>query len=145
MNDENPRKRGGMVLKGEKVVMMMGGGGGVCGDDGGKGGLLDGCDQHLESALGFLLMLMTARWGFEATVVATPFKSSLDLMRIADEAQFKYDACTRVLGREIEGLPLYGVGHSLGALIHLIIGSRYATNRTGKARGMDNMLVIYGT
>lgn len=37
----------------------------------------------------------------------------------------------RTLGPYVEDLPVYGVGHSLGALIHLLISSRYAVQRAG--------------
>ena len=33
------------------------------------------------------------------------------------------------MGGEVAALPQYGVGHSLGAVIHLILGSRYAVQR----------------
>ena len=29
----------------------------------------------------------------------------------------------------MQGLPIFGVGHSMGALMHMIIGSRYALQR----------------
>ncbi|KAL5697968.1 hypothetical protein ACHQM5_029061 [Ranunculus cassubicifolius] len=63
-------------------------------------------------------------------VIATPFASGLDHFRIADEAQFKFDRCVRSLP-EVVDLPCFGIGHSLGSVIHLLIGSRYAVQRSG--------------
>lgn len=70
-------------------------------------------------------------------IVATPYASGFDHLRIADEAQFKFDRCMRALMDDskyrplVENLPVYGVGHSLGALTHLLIGARYAVQRKG--------------
>lgn len=52
-------------------------------------------------------------------------------MRIADEAQYKFDNCLRVIREEADDLPIFGIGHSMGALIHLIINARYAVVRSG--------------
>ncbi|CAD7703235.1 unnamed protein product [Ostreobium quekettii] len=64
-------------------------------------------------------------------VVATPYRTSFDHLRAADEAQFKFDSAMNAIGRYAEDVPVYGVGHSLGALIHLLISSRYAVERAG--------------
>lgn len=64
-------------------------------------------------------------------VIATPYASGFDHFLIADEVQFKYDRCLRALQEAVEELPIFGVGHSLGSVIHLLIGSRYAVNRHG--------------
>lgn len=67
-------------------------------------------------------------------VVATPFASGFDHLRIADEAQFKFDRCLKAMGTsdpEVASLPVFGVGHSMGALAHLLIGSRYGVQRAG--------------
>jgi predicted alpha/beta hydrolase len=61
-----------------------------------------------------------------AQVITTPFSSSFDYLRIADEAQYKFDRAVRALGHEAVSLPVYGVGHSLGAVVHLLICTRYA-------------------
>ncbi|CAA6668062.1 unnamed protein product [Spirodela intermedia] len=58
-------------------------------------------------------------------------ENGFDHLQIADEAQFKFDRCIRSLKDTVNGLPTFGVGHSLGALIHLLIGSRYAVQRDG--------------
>lgn len=75
-------------------------------------------------------------------VIATPYSTSFDRTRIADEVQFKFDRCSRALGAGAGGiapavsaslpeLPVFGVGHSLGCLVHLLICSRYAVQRAG--------------
>nr|CAD1827433.1 unnamed protein product [Ananas comosus var. bracteatus] len=66
-----------------------------------------------------------------ALVIATPFASGFDHFLIADEVQFKFDRCLRFLQEIVTGLPTFGVGHSLGSVIHLLIGSRYAIQRSG--------------
>ncbi|KAJ0969301.1 hypothetical protein J5N97_022178 [Dioscorea zingiberensis] len=66
-----------------------------------------------------------------ALVIATPFASGFDHFLIADEVQFKYDRCIRSLKDTVNDLPTFGVGHSLGSVIHLLIGSRYAIQRNG--------------
>eukprot|EP00898_Chlorokybus_atmophyticus_P006772 jgi/Chlat1/7096/Chrsp57S06783 len=67
-------------------------------------------------------------------VVATPFVLGFDHLRIADEVQFKYDRAMRELRLKepsLIDLPTFGVGHSLGSLIHLLVGARYAVQRSG--------------
>ncbi|XP_058102602.1 uncharacterized protein LOC131246460 isoform X2 [Magnolia sinica] len=64
-------------------------------------------------------------------VIATPFASGFDYFYIADEVQCKFDRCLRSLRDLVDGLPTFGVGHSLGSVIHLLIGSRYAVPRSG--------------
>ncbi|PKU78689.1 uncharacterized protein LOC110111840 [Dendrobium catenatum] len=72
-----------------------------------------------------------------ALVVATPFSSGFDHFFIADEVQFKYDRCFRTFNDIEKDLPIFGIGHSLGSVIHLLIGSRYAVQRNG------NILMAY--
>lgn len=65
-------------------------------------------------------------------IIATPFASGFDHFRIADEVQFKFDRCMRIIRDDsIENLPIFGVGHSMGALMQLLIGARYAVQRAG--------------
>ncbi|KAJ6792254.1 Uncharacterized protein M6B38_234230 [Iris pallida] len=66
-----------------------------------------------------------------ALVIATPFASGFDHFFIADEVQIKFDRCFRSLHNTVIDLPVFGVGHSLGSVIHLLIGSRYAVKRNG--------------
>lgn len=64
-------------------------------------------------------------------VIATPYASGFDYFYIADEVQLKADRCLRFLQETVQDLPTFGIGHSLGSVIHLLIGSRYAVPRTG--------------
>ncbi|CAN1262864.1 hypothetical protein LINPERPRIM_LOCUS11427 [Linum perenne] len=64
-------------------------------------------------------------------VIATPYASGFDYFQIADEVQFKYDRVIRFLQESVQDLPTFGIGHSLGSVIHLLVGSRYAVQRTG--------------
>lgn len=64
-------------------------------------------------------------------VIATPYASGFDHFFIADEVQFKFDRCLRLLQETVQDLPTFGIGHSLGSVIHLLIGSRYAVQRSG--------------
>ncbi|KAK4836355.1 hypothetical protein QYF36_021911 [Acer negundo] len=64
-------------------------------------------------------------------VVATPYASGFDYFYIADEVQLKVDRCLRFLDDTLQDLPTFGIGHSLRSVIHLLIGSRYAVQRSG--------------
>ncbi|KAM0962365.1 hypothetical protein ACFX13_021920 [Malus domestica] len=64
-------------------------------------------------------------------VIATPYASGFDHFFIADETQIKFDRCYRFLKETVQDLPTFGIGHSLGSVIHLLIGSRYAVQRNG--------------
>ncbi|CAN0903717.1 hypothetical protein LINGRAHAP2_LOCUS22709 [Linum grandiflorum] len=64
-------------------------------------------------------------------VIATPYASGFDYFQIADEVQFKFDRAFRFLQDPVQDLPTFGIGHSLGSVIHLLIGSRYAVQRSG--------------
>lgn len=57
----------------------------------------------------------------DVLVIATPYASGFDHFNIADEVQFKYDRCCRSLQEEVQDLPSFGIGHSLGSVIHLLI------------------------
>ena len=67
-------------------------------------------------------------------MIATPFSTNFNHLRIADEIHYKWDRCIHnpVIAAEIRDLPVYGVGHSMGSLQHLLISARYAsTSRAG--------------
>ncbi|XP_022935033.1 uncharacterized protein LOC111442022 [Cucurbita moschata] len=64
-------------------------------------------------------------------IIATPYASGFDYFSIADEVQFKFDRCHRAFLESVRDLPIFGIGHSLGSVIHLLIGSRYAVERSG--------------
>ena len=88
------------------------------------GGAFVGASPQLTYRL--FLEALSARGSF--LIIATPFAVGFDHLRIADEAQFRFDRCMRTLSSDeiSSGLPVYGIGHSMGALMHMIIGSRYA-------------------
>jgi len=80
-----------------------------------------------------------------AVVIATPYQLSFDQAATADRVQYDLERCMRALDDEAEGagagaagaragpapfpppssLPIFGVGHSLGSLLHLLVCSRY--------------------
>lgn len=64
-------------------------------------------------------------------VVATPFKTGLDHHASAEQVLFAFDAAKAELGDEVEGLPVFGVGHSLGALLTLLACARFLPERAG--------------
>ncbi|CAN1266274.1 hypothetical protein LINPERPRIM_LOCUS12488 [Linum perenne] len=56
-------------------------------------------------------------------VIATPYASGFDYFQIADEVQFKFDRAYRFLQDSVQDVPTFGIGHSLGSVIHLLIGN----------------------
>jgi hypothetical protein len=65
-------------------------------------------------------------------IVATPFVNTLDhsttAQRVMRVSNLALDAVSRDLG---EYLPIYGVGHSMGCKLHLLIGSLFPQERAG--------------
>ncbi|KAI5389676.1 hypothetical protein KIW84_075104 [Lathyrus oleraceus] len=94
---------------------------------------------------------LTYRWFLErlaekgVLVIATPYASGFDHFFIEDEVQFKFDWCYRTLQETVKELPIFGVGHSLGSLVHLLIGSRYAVQRSGNVLMAFNNKVRFGS
>ncbi|KAI7841224.1 hypothetical protein COHA_005188 [Chlorella ohadii] len=72
-----------------------------------------------------------------ALVVTVPYGTAFDHLRVADEVHFKFERCLKALGPQAIRLQRYGVGHSLGALLHALIGSRYPIASAG------NVLMSY--
>ena len=66
-----------------------------------------------------------------ALVIATPFATGFDHLRTADEIYFKLSRCLKTLGPAALQLPAYGLGHSLGSLMQVLICSRYIVPRAG--------------
>ncbi|MEC4817750.1 MAG: DUF1350 family protein [Scytonema sp. PMC 1069.18] len=90
---------------------------------------------------------LTYRWLLEQlankgyAVIATPFVNTLDHTTIAKSVLLNFE---RALIRLQEGsalrkryLPIYGLGHSMGCKLHLLIGSLFNVDRAG------NILVSY--
>ncbi|AFY36193.1 DUF1350 family protein [Calothrix sp. PCC 7507] len=84
---------------------------------------------------------LTYRWVLEQVankgyvVIATPFINTLDHTAIAKSVLLNFE---RTLERLYDSaalrklyLPIYGVGHSMGCKLHLLIGSQCAVERAG--------------
>lgn len=68
-----------------------------------------------------------------AIIVATPFATTFDHCAAADGIHSRVQRCIKSLGPQAVTLPSFGLGHSLGALLHLLICSRYIVPRAGNA------------
>jgi hypothetical protein len=83
---------------------------------------------------------LTYRWLLEAlyadgyAVIATPFVNTFDHRAIAQETLTTFEQGFTFLSKrrpELQSLPIYGLGHSMGCKVHLLIGSLYRVNRAG--------------
>ncbi|NEO29641.1 MAG: DUF1350 domain-containing protein [Symploca sp. SIO3C6] len=85
------------------------------------------------------LLEQLVRQGY--AVIATPFVSALDHNAIAREVLNRFEtALDRLKAKSILGksyLPIYGIGHSMGCKLHLLIGSLFSVERAG------NILISY--
>jgi hypothetical protein len=74
-------------------------------------------------------------------IVATPFLNTFDHLTIAREVLNRFETILHRLQttKQFTGyaLPIYGIGHSMGCKLHLIIGSLYEIKRAG------NILISY--
>lgn len=74
-------------------------------------------------------------------VVATPFLNTLDHGAIAREVLNRFESiCDRLHAKDAfrgRYLPIYGIGHSLGCKLHLLLGSVFSVERAG------NILIAY--
>ena len=63
------------------------------------------------------------------TIVATPFAIGFEHLRIADDAHLAFERALAALVAEdpatYADAPTFGVGHSMGSLLHAIVGARY--------------------
>jgi Protein of unknown function (DUF1350) len=67
-------------------------------------------------------------------IIATPFINTLDHRAIAIDVLNKFEATLERLhsqSRLKRFLPIYGLGHSMGCKLHLLIGSLYEVERAG--------------
>ncbi len=90
---------------------------------------------------------VTYRWLLEElanqgyVVIATSFLNTFDHVAIAREVLHRFETtidrlqARRILGKEY--LPIYGIGHSMGCKLHLLIGSLFSVERAG------NILISY--
>jgi len=83
---------------------------------------------------------LTYRWLLEAlyaegyAVIATPFVNTFDHSAIAQEVLITFQQGLTVLTKqrpELSELPIYGVGHSMGCKVHLLIGAMHSVERLG--------------
>ncbi|MBD2627267.1 DUF1350 family protein [Trichormus variabilis] len=84
---------------------------------------------------------LTYRWLLEQfaekgyVVIATPFINTLDHSAIAQSVLLNFERTLERLHDSGElrklYLPTYGVGHSMGCKLHLLIGSRFKVERAG--------------
>lgn len=78
------------------------------------------------------LLEKLARQGY--LIVATPFVNTLDHTAIADEVHITFEQALLYLRKYVlsQGyLPIYGLGHSMGCKVHLLIGSLHHVERAG--------------
>ena len=68
-------------------------------------------------------------------IIATPFLNTFDHFAIAREALNRFETVVERLQKtnKLSGgyLPIYGIGHSMGCKLHLLIGSLYDVERAG--------------
>ena len=68
-------------------------------------------------------------------IIATPFINTFDHMTIARNVLNRFESildrlkATKAIAREY--LPIYGMGHSMGCKLHLLIGSLFKVDRAG--------------
>jgi Protein of unknown function (DUF1350) len=67
-------------------------------------------------------------------IIATPFINTFDHLEIAESVLTSFERAlnivqTRILQKRY--LPVYGIGHSMGCKLHLLIGSLYEIDRAG--------------
>ncbi|NES04425.1 MAG: DUF1350 domain-containing protein [Okeania sp. SIO2F4] len=84
---------------------------------------------------------VTYRWLLEIlanqgyAVIATPFVNTLDHLAMAKNVLSSFENClnhlyaSRILRKK--SLPIYGIGHSMGCKLHLLIGSLFSVKRAG--------------
>jgi hypothetical protein len=84
---------------------------------------------------------LTYRWLLEELaksgfiVIATPFLNTFDHIAIVREVLNRFEAIlerlqfSNIIGKRY--LPIYGIGHSMGCKLHLLIGSLFAVERAG--------------
>jgi hypothetical protein len=67
-------------------------------------------------------------------IVATPFVNTFDHVAIAQTVLRNFDRAVETLSTDVLGqryLPIYGMGHSMGCKLHLLIGSLFPVERSG--------------
>ncbi|MEM7064419.1 MAG: DUF1350 family protein [Cyanobacteria bacterium P01_B01_bin.77] len=78
--------------------------------------------------------LLESLYGHGYVIVATPFINTFDHGAIATEVLTTFDQAMIYLRRHVlddRYLPIYGIGHSMGCKVHLLIASLYNVDRAG--------------
>lgn len=76
------------------------------------------------------LLEQLARSGY--AVIATPFVNTFDHQAIARSVLNRFEITVqRLPSLRDRYLPVYGIGHSMGGKIHLLVGSLYGVERSG--------------
>ncbi|QDZ38627.1 DUF1350 domain-containing protein [Euhalothece natronophila Z-M001] len=70
-------------------------------------------------------------------IIATPFLNDLNHSAIAQRALNRFETAYQRSGLFRRYLPIYGLGHSMGCKLHLLINSLYEVQRSG------NLLISY--
>ncbi|MBX2863463.1 MAG: DUF1350 family protein [Leptolyngbyaceae cyanobacterium MAG.088] len=87
---------------------------------------------------------LTYRWLLESlyqagyAVIATPFVNTFDHGAIAQEVLITFEQGLAYLSKkrpELRALPIYGMGHSMGCKVHLLIGSLLNTQQPIERNG----------
>ncbi|NJR32374.1 MAG: DUF1350 family protein [Chamaesiphon sp. CSU_1_12] len=80
-----------------------------------------------------LLLEDLAKQGY--VIMATPFINTFDHRAIASEVYNRFEDTLELLQKRrylpADDLPIYGLGHSMGCKLHLLIGSMYDVDRAG--------------
>ncbi|PSB56319.1 DUF1350 family protein [Chamaesiphon polymorphus] len=80
-----------------------------------------------------LLLEDLAKQGY--VIMATPFINTFDHRAIASEVYNRFEDTLELLQKRrylpTDNLPIYGLGHSMGCKLHLLIGSMYDVDRAG--------------
>jgi hypothetical protein len=58
-------------------------------------------------------------------VVATPYQLSFDHLEICDDVISKFEKLAPSIARQYGAVPVVGIGHSCGALLHVLITSLF--------------------
>ena len=91
---------------------------------------------------------LTYRWLLESlyqegyATIATPFVNTFDHGAIAQETRITFEQGLTYLCKqrpELANLPIYGLGHSMGCKVHLLIGS----GREGNTKRAGNIFVSF--
>lgn len=78
------------------------------------------------------------------TIITTPYPTSFQHFGIANKAHASFERCLRSLNNgQIGSLPVYGMGHSLGALTTVLIASEGPSGSKDAIERRGNVLMSY--